>query len=78
VVFIEEISPAAIVRLVDTLTLFKIGYSWGGVTSLARPHFDLPPRSRQYDSRLVRYNDGLEAIADLLADLEGAFTTLCA
>ena len=76
VVFTPQIGPEAIVRLVDSLTLFKIGYSWGGVTSLAMPHFDLPRRYRPYGSRLVRFNIGLEAVDDLLADLERGFTTL--
>jgi len=76
VVFTEQIGPAAIVRLVDSLALFKIGYSWGGVTSLAMPHVELPRRYRPYGSRLVRFNSGLEAINDLLADLERGFTTL--
>jgi cystathionine beta-lyase len=76
VVFRQQIGPEAIVRLVDSLTLFKIGYSWGGVTSLAMPHFDLPRRSRPYESRLVRFNIGLEAVDDLLADLARGFMTL--
>jgi cystathionine beta-lyase len=76
VVFAEPISPEAIVRLVDRLMLFKIGYSWGGVTSLTMPHFDLPRRYRPYGSRLVRFNIRLEAVDDLLADLERGFTTL--
>ena len=76
VVFTTQISPEAIVRLVDSLTLFKIGYSWGGVTSLAIPYFDLARRYRPYGSRLVRFNIGLEAVDDLLADLERGFTTL--
>ena len=76
VVFTSQIGPEAIVRLVDSLTLFKIGYSWGGVTSLAIPYFDLSRRYRPYGSRLVRFNIGLEAVDDLLADLERGFTTL--
>lgn len=76
VVFTPQIGPEAIVRLVDSLTLFKIGYSWGGVTSLAMPHFDLPRRYRPHRSRLVRFNIGLEAVDDLLADLERGFMTL--
>jgi cystathionine beta-lyase len=76
VVFTEQIGPEAIVRLVDSLTLFKIGYSWGGVTSLAMPHFDLPRRYRAFGSRLVRFSIGLEAVDDLLADLDQGFTTL--
>ncbi len=76
VVFTTQIGSEAIVRLVDSLTLFKIGYSWGGVTSLAIPYFDLARRYRPYGSRLVRFNIGLEAVDDLLADLERGFTTL--
>jgi cystathionine beta-lyase len=76
VVFTTHIGPEAIVRLVDSLMLFKIGYSWGGVTSLAIPYFDLARRYRAYGSRLVRFNIGFEAIDDLLADLERGFTTL--
>jgi cysteine-S-conjugate beta-lyase len=76
VVFTPQIGPEAIVRLVDCLTLFKIGYSWGGVTSLAIPYFDLQRRYRPYGSRLVRFNIGLETVDDLLADLERGFTTL--
>jgi cystathionine beta-lyase len=75
-VFTEHIGPTEIVRLVDRLALFKIGYSWGGVTSLVMPHFNLPRRSRTYGSRLVRFNIGLEAVDDLIADLERGFTTL--
>jgi cystathionine beta-lyase len=75
-VFTEQTGPEAILRLVDSLRLFKIGYSWGGVTSLAMPHFDLPRRDRVYEKRLVRFNIGLEAVDDLLADLEQGFTTL--
>jgi cystathionine beta-lyase len=55
---------------------FKIGYSWGGVTSLAIPHFDLPRRDRVYENRAVRFNIGLEAVDDLLAGLELGFTAL--
>jgi cystathionine beta-lyase len=76
VVFTEQTSSEAILHLVDSLTLFKIGYSWGGVTSLAMPHFDLPRRYRVYGNRLVRFNIGLEVVDDLLADLERGFATL--
>lgn len=76
VVFTSQIDPEAIARLVDSLTLFKIGYSWGGATSLAIPYFGLSRRYRSYGSRLVRFNIGLEAVDDLLVDLERGFTTL--
>jgi cysteine-S-conjugate beta-lyase len=74
VVFAPDIPSTAIVAFVDHLQLFKIGYSWGGVTSLAMPFFN-PRRSDQsYSGRLVRFNIGLEAVADLIADLESGFT----
>ncbi len=60
----------------DSLRLFKIGYSWGGVTSLAMPHFNLERTYRSYGSRLVRLNIGLEAVGDLIADLESGFAAM--
>jgi cystathionine beta-lyase len=76
IVFAPRVAEEAIIRLVDHLRLFKIGYSWGGVTSLAMPHFNLERTYRSYGSRLVRLNIGLEAVGDLIADLESAFAAL--
>lgn len=55
---------------VDALELFEIGWSWGGVTSLAVPVN--PPRSTaaRRAGVLVRFNIGLESSVDLLADLD--------
>jgi cysteine-S-conjugate beta-lyase len=57
----------------DALCLFKIGYSWGGPISLVVP-YDLssmrtvwPVHLKQ--GHLVRFSVGLEAVADLQADL---------
>jgi len=54
----------------DTLSLFRLGYSWGGVTSLAVP-YPLPSDGSRppYGDRLVRLNIGLEDAADLIGDL---------
>lgn len=76
VVFTPQVTAEAIVRFVDSLRLFKIGYSWGGVTSLAMPHFSLERTYRSYGSRLVRLNIGLEAVGDLITDLESGFATM--
>jgi cystathionine beta-lyase len=59
------------------LKLFKIGYSWAGVTSLAMAYDfgssnDQPP----YDHRIVRLNIGLESTEDLIADLEQSLESL--
>lgn len=58
---------------VDSLTLFGIGYSWGGFESLALPIDPRPIRSaRPWADQhpLVRLQIGLEDPADLIADLE--------
>lgn len=60
---------------VDTLKLFHIGYSWGGVASLAVAyHIGRMPGRPAYEHRIVRLNIGLEATADLIADIEQALT----
>jgi len=74
--FQPRVAARSIVALIDDLTLFKIGYSWGGVTSLAMPQFGLPRRWRPYGDRLVRLNVGLEDATDLIADLDQAFAKL--
>ena len=64
---------------VDALRLFRVGYSWGGVASLAVA-YDIgriagrPP----YEHRIVRLNIGLEATDDLIADLEQGLRQLSA
>jgi cystathionine beta-lyase len=72
IVFREDVTREQILRFVDALALFKIGYSWGGVTSLAMPFFELPRSHPSYGERVVRLNIGLEDVGDLLADLEQA------
>jgi cystathionine beta-lyase len=57
---------------VNHLSIFKIGLSWGGVTSLAVVYPDLDRPNRDYGGRLVRLNIGLENADDLIADLEVA------
>ncbi len=61
-------------KFVDDLELFEIGYSWGGVTSLAMA-YDFHPQSKRpvYAHRIVRLNIGLESFEDLRNDLEVAF-----
>lgn len=76
IVFKPEIGTAAITRLVDALELFKLGYSWGGVTSLVIPRFGLNRQFRSYGDRLVRLNVGLEDPQDLMADLATGFEVL--
>lgn len=76
---------AARARFIDALALFGIGYSWGGFESLVVPFDPAPIRSETNwpparwhgDDRLgVRLSIGLEDPADLIADLEQAFTAM--
>jgi cysteine-S-conjugate beta-lyase len=60
---------------VDALTLFGIGYSWGGFESLAIPVHPESCRSAvrwNKDRALVRLQIGLEDVDDLIADIEAA------
>ena len=69
-------------RFIDALTLFGIGYSWGGFESLVTPVDPAPLRSAtrwplpsmaQGDRFALRLSIGLEDPADLIADLERGF-----
>ena len=69
-------------RFIDALTLFGIGYSWGGFESLVTPVDPAPLRSAtrwplpglaQGDRFGLRLSIGLEDPADLIADLERGF-----
>jgi cystathionine beta-lyase len=76
IVFRPEFSKEQVLAFVDRLRLFKIGYSWGGVTSLAMTYDLQSPKRPAYGSRLVRLYTGLEAIEDLKADVEQALAAI--
>ncbi len=70
-------------RFIDALELFGIGFSWGGFESLVVP-FD-PPRSAtswppadlaEHPGAAIRFSIGLEDPADLIADLDRAFSAM--
>jgi len=70
IVFRPRFSRKQVENFVDALSLFKIGYSWGGVTSLAVAYdFHSAPNRPDYGHRIVRLNIGLEDVDDLKADL---------
>jgi cystathionine beta-lyase len=77
IVFKPESSKAQILQFVDRLELFEIGYSWGGVTSLAVAYdFHASKGRPDYGHRIVRLNIGLEDTEDLLEDLERCLGSL--
>jgi cysteine-S-conjugate beta-lyase len=64
----------------DALRLFRLGYSWGGPVSLVVP-YDLASMRKTWPTHiapgtLVRFSVGLEAQADLQADLAQALHVL--
>lgn len=61
---------------VDALELFRIGYSWAGPMSLVVPYEISAMREPGHGmaGQLVRFSLGLEAVADLQADLAQALT----
>jgi cystathionine beta-lyase len=76
IVFRQQYSKEQVLAFVDALRLFKIGYSWGGVTSLAMTYDLQSPKRPPYGSRLVRLYTGLETVEDLIADVEQALAAL--
>ncbi|MFZ6644167.1 cystathionine beta-lyase [Undibacterium sp. TJN25] len=77
VMFNPRYTEAQTDRFVDTLKLFKIGFSWGGAHSLCVPYRIRQMRQNwPYEGTLVRFNIGLEDADDLIADIEQAFSVL--
>jgi cysteine-S-conjugate beta-lyase len=77
IVFKPGASQSQVYAFVDALRLFKIGYSWAGVTSLAVA-YDISkiPGRPSYEHRIVRFNIGLESTSDLKSDLDQALSKL--
>jgi cysteine-S-conjugate beta-lyase len=77
VVFDERYPEAVTDRFVDSLKLFKIGFSWGGANSLCVPYRIQSMREHWHErGQLVRFNIGLEDPLDLIADIEQALSAL--
>jgi len=78
-IVLKPCSQKALAAMLDGLTLFGMGYSWGGYESLILP-FD--PRSYrsattwQMEGPALRLHIGLEDVEDLKADLDAGFARL--
>ena len=77
VIFDARYSEEQTDRFVDSLKLFKIGFSWGGAHSLCVPYRMRAMRFKWTEpGQLVRLNIGLEDPRDLIADIEQALAIL--
>lgn len=78
VVFGPQYSQAQIDDFCNRLQLFKLGYSWGGHTSLVMPYvlqeMRAQGRGQVHEGHVVRLCIGLEHVADLEQDLTQAYT----
>jgi cystathionine beta-lyase len=73
--------PAAVEAFIDSLTLFGLGFSWGGFESLAihcDPQLGFRPQKPALGGPLVRLHIGLEDPDDLIADLRRALDAYAA
>ena len=75
---IRKVPHAALAAMVDGMRHFGMGYSWGGFESLILPCDPTRIRTAMpwQGDQLIRIHAGLEDPADLLADLDAAFTRL--
>jgi len=80
-VVLKPTTQRSVHAFLDALTLFGLGFSWGGFESLAI-HCDPQLKSRStpvnFEGPLLRLHIGLEDPIDLIGDLERGFRALAA
>lgn len=74
--FQPEFTDAQINRFMDTLKLFKLGYSWGGAESLILRSYGKRSKHTTDFSHTVRVYVGLEEPQDLIEDLKAGFAAM--
>jgi cystathionine beta-lyase len=78
-IVINTKSKASVLKFVNKLELFGIGYSWGGFESLAIYH-DISKSRNFYkfgkNEHIVRIHVGLEDAKDLIADLKNSLKNI--
>jgi len=75
-VVLQPAPDDAVNTFLDSLTLFGLGFSWGGFESLATPSGNQLQKRRHHAALagpVVRIHVGLEDTADLIADLKKGF-----
>jgi cystathionine beta-lyase len=75
--FKKEYSETELAAFIDSLVLFRLGYSWGGFQSLITAAKVVRATPSRYAGKtIVRLNIGLEECDDLIRDLENGFAML--
>jgi cystathionine beta-lyase len=80
-IVLQPVPQPAVHAFLNALTLFGLGYSWGGFESLAIPFDCTAMRSATQwapGGPAVRFHIGLEDVDDLIADLERGFAAFAA
>jgi cystathionine beta-lyase len=75
-VFHKDVTAEQVATLIDRTRLFGIGFSWGGYESLILPTSPASYRTvnaEQWQTPMLRLHVGLEAVEDLIDDLDQAF-----
>lgn len=80
-IILHPVPDGGLDRFFEALTLFGMGFSWGGFESLIIPCDPQLTRMKgnwteQRSGPLLRLHIGLEAVSDLKADLEAGFRAL--
>ncbi len=78
-VVLNPVPDRAVAAMLDGLELFGLGYSWGGFESLVVPFDCAPYRTATRwapGGPTLRFQIGLEDVADLQADLDRGFARL--
>lgn len=75
--FANDIDEDEVGRFVDALSIFGLGFSWGGFKSLLTASRYKRPSNSALDGKIiVRLNIGLEQAEDLMDDLTKGFSAL--
>lgn len=80
-VVLNACSGRQFAAMLDHMSLFRLGYSWGGYESLVVPTYPADLRSaKKWDAPgpSLRFHAGLEDPKDLITDLERGFARLAA
>jgi len=78
-VILKPVAKAHVDAMLDSLQLFKMGWSWGGFESLIIPaNVERAKRTIRWDAGgpYLRLHVGLESVDDLIADLAAGFERL--